>query len=409
MNVLKNNMNNSDLDNLFGDNTQETHDKQDNDIVQKEDINSNKSAPELLNNEQKTIILKRWQESDGEQDENKIPSIEELCELAWPGMKYNGQHKQGRAIKKFLAEHDLKPKTKTEYTPKGLLSLSAENKEYILNNPNMRALEISKILFNNPNLTNRHQETLTILNYQKELEKEGGYKKEIKDDEISEEYRPPKKIEESCARINRNVNGANFDYKKLTPTQKKCCQMLMSYLGSLRFSHHLNLINNADDRRLYENTYIKYIYDKTDLSQEDLDQYLTLANEAVMESSIKRTIAMLEEEQQRERDEQGKMSMSIVETLKISRDEYNSCIKRQQGLYKALEVERSKRLNERIGPQFTLLNIVEEMKNEEKRKALVAEAEKRNDKLKDEIKRLSGLDELICRIYGVDEDLVING
>ena len=40
---------------------------------------------------------------------------------------------------------------------------------------------------------------------------------------------------------------------------------------------------------------------------------------------------------------------------------------------------------------------------------LVLEAEKRNDKLKGELKRLSEMDEIIARLYGIDEDLVING
>jgi hypothetical protein len=171
----------------------------------------------------------------------------------------------------------------------------------------------------------------------------------------------------------------------------------------------MGLVNNIDDKKLLENTYIKYIYDKPDLTQEDLDQYIILANEAVMASSIQRTIALLEREQERSLDNDGKISMAIVEALKTSRDEYNSCIKRSQSLYKSLTEERGKRLSERIGPQFTLLNIVEEMKNEERRKNLIKEAEKRNDKIKGEIKRLSDMDEMIVRIYGIDEDLIING
>jgi hypothetical protein len=201
----------------------------------------------------------------------------------------------------------------------------------------------------------------------------------------------------------------NYDYKKLTPSQKKNAMTLISYLHNMRFSHQMSLINNENERRLLENTFIKYIYDKPDLSQEDLDQYIILANESVMASSIQRTISMLEEEQVRSLSETNKISMTIVDALKTSRDEYNACIKRQQSLYKALDIERSKRLSERIGPQFTLLNIVEEMKNEERRKTLIAEAEKRNDKLKGEIKRLSEMDEMIARIYGIDEDLIING
>jgi hypothetical protein len=49
------------------------------------------------------------------------------------------------------------------------------------------------------------------------------------------------------------------------------------------------------------------------------------------------------------------------------------------------------------------------MKIEERRKKLIEDAEKRNDKIKGEIKRLESAEERICRIWGIDEDLIING
>ncbi len=128
-----------------------------------------------------------------------------------------------------------------------------------------------------------------------------------------------------------------------------------------------------------------------------------------MESSIKRMIAMLEGEQQRTLDETGKLNMALIEAIKTSRDEYNACRKRQDSLYKALDVERSKRQNERTGPQFTLLSIVEEMKYEERRIALIQDADKRNEKIKGEMERLSTMDERFVRLYGIDLDLVLNG
>lgn len=397
-------MSNSDLDKLFGDSKElnKAENLENSALVNSE--TKEKSVSELLNNEQKVLILKRW-----ETNQEDPPSIEELCELAFPGKNFDGRSKQGREIKKYLLEHDLKPKTKTEYSPKGLLILKLEEQEFIKNNPNMKGAEIASALWNKPFFANNSIEVRTILNYQKELEESGQYKKITDDDETTEEFRPPKTIEQAAARINRNIHSANYDSKKLTPTQKKQCQMLISYMHNPRFVHHMGLTVNADDRALFQNTFVKYIYDKTDLSQEDLDQYLALANEAVAESSIKRTILMLEKEQEKAIQETGRIQMNIVDAIKTSRDEYNACRNRQDKLYKALEIERSKRLNERVGPQFTLLSIVESMKMEESRKTMILEAEKRNEKLKGEIKRLSEFDSLITQWFGTDEDVVING
>ena len=412
-------MEDKDLDELFGDDKQELHDKQSKGIVQNNDIvanfppESNKALPtdaKLIKNatelsdEQKLLILKRW-----EQDPENPPSIEELCEIAYPGQSKDGRSREGRLIKKYLSELNFQPKTKTEYEKKGDLPLSNEQREFIKNNPNMRATEIACVIFDKSFLTALSQETRTVLNYQKELEKNTDFKKEIEDNDAGQEYRPPKTLEHACARINRNVDGVNYDSKKLTPTKKKQCFNLISYLHSYRFSHHYNLINSSEDRKLFENVFLKYIYNKGDLSQEDLDQYLALANEAVAESSIKKNILRLEQEQERSLAETGRLQMNLVDAMKVSRDEFNACRGRQDKLYKALEVERAKRLNERVGPQFTLLNIVEAMKNEERRRTMLEEAEKRNNKIKNELVRLSAFDEIVCQIHGIDEDLIING
>jgi len=374
------------------------NDKQDGFIAQNEDIH-------VLTEQDKLDLLKMWDDNS-----QNPPSIEELCEKIRHGQKLDGRSKLGRSIKKYISSLNLPPPTtKTEYKGKGLLPLTDEQKEYIANNPNMKASEIACVLFEKNFLPALSQEVRTVLAFQKELENQGIYQKEIEDDADIKEYRPPKTLEHACARINKNIDGANYDSKKLTPTQKRQCMMLISYLHSFRFSHHFNLINESNDRKLFENTFVKYIYNKNDLSQEDLDQYLALANEAVAESSIKRTILMLEKEQEKSVQETGRIQMNLVDAIKTSRDEYNACRKRQNDLYKALEIERSKRLNERVGPQFTLLNIIEAMKNEERRKAIILEAEKRNEKLKEEVNRLSGLDSIICEIYGTESDLIING
>ena len=66
-------------------------------------------------------------------------------------------------------------------------------------------------------------------------------------------------------------------------------------------------------------------------------------------------------------------------------------------------------MDDRKGSVGTLLNIIEEVKNEDSRKQLAKAAEERNLKLKDEFKRLNDLDEIIVRIYGLDEETILNG
>ncbi len=367
-----------------------------------DNISDDKKEIVNLTNEQQLSVLKCWDSRP-----TNPPSIMELIELVFPDIEEklkDSRSRFGRIIKEYLISKDLK---QPAVPPSAPPSLKDEDKEYIINNcSTMNIMELSKEIWKNPRIGPNTLEVRLVKEFIKnEVPKESLYDK----NENLETFKPPKTIDQACARINTHVEGANFDGKALTPTQRKQCTKLMDYMCNFRFAHHFNLITDDDDKKLFQNTFVKYIYDKTDLSQEDLDQYLTLANEAVMESSIKRMISMLEGEQKRTLDETGKLNMTLVEAIKTSRDEYNACRNRQDKLYKALDVERSKRMNERIGPQFTLLNIVEEMKKEETRKILVLEAEKRVDKLKGEIDRLSAFDDSILRIWGADTDMFING
>lgn len=399
-------MDNQSLENLFDnpeDNKQETHDKQDNFTVQKNNNDSNKLNDELSNQDQ-LILLKAW-----EANPEDPPSIEELCEKIRQGQHLDGRSKIGRNIKKFLADKDLKATTKTEYNPRPKFELTESQKEYVRNNTNMSSLEQSRILWNNPNLFPLSKENRAVIEYRAQLKKEGVIFENDNEDESAEEYRPPQRLEHACARINKNVDGANYDIKKLNGNQKKNAMTLINYLRNMRFAHQMGLINNSNDRNLLENTFIKYIFDKPDLTQEDLDQYIILANEAVMASSIQRTIQMLEQEQERSLNETNKISISLVDAIKTSREEYNSCVGRQQKLYKALTEERSARLEGKIKDNATVLNLVEAWKQKEMRDKMIQIANKRKQKVSEEIDRLETMDELKVRLLGISKDEVLEG
>ncbi len=358
--------------------------------------------PFILSNEQKVLILKRWEQLP-------IPSIMDLLELILPGQKLDGRSMPGISIKKLLSEHGLKAETKTEYKEKGPIKLTIEQEEFIRNNISTmpRPFEMAKEIFQNPRLSPASKEVKAVIEFVKTLP---SYIMNNDEDGLEAEYKPPKRIEHVLARIFKYVKDNKIDKDKLTPQNKKCAEALIGYLHDYRLIHQINTYSEIDDKKLFESSFISYCWDKSDLSAEDVHLYIILCTEVVMSASIQRTINMLQAEQDRQMEEgEGKLSMSLIEAVNVARTEYNSSVKRQETLFKGLITERSKRLNERVGPQFTLLNIVEEMKNEERRKALILDAEKRNERIKDELKRLDSAEERICRIWGLDENLVING
>ena len=348
----------------------------------------------VLSNIQKELVLNRWK------DESKTPpSIAELLKLAFPKENLDGRSRAASLIKELLVENGCDV---SERVDKDDGELKPEHKEYIRNNcSSMKIMEMARVLFGN----NIQPGSMEVKQISALVRSFGGEK----NDDIKE-YVAPNTVDRTVARIREYVEEAkNWDAKKLTPGQKKNVEALMNYLASRRLKHQIDSYEEAEDKELFESSFIKYVYDKPDLTQENCDQYVLLCSEILKGSQIQKTINMLQREQDRFLNEDGRVSMAVVEAVKTARQEHRDCIKTQQALYKSLTQERSEKLNERIGASFTLLNIVEEMKNEERRIALVKMAEERNSKIKGEISRLSQLDETIVRIFGIDESLVLNG
>jgi hypothetical protein len=355
-----------------------------------------------LSNEQKLAVLKCWNS-----DPLSPPSISDLVKLTFPSApSFDGRTKYGRAIRFFLSEKGLEATT-SEFKAKGFIELSEEQKEYILNNANaMKPLEMARVLFKNPNLAVTSQEARSVFNHIKTLDI--NLVLNTGDETPTEDYKPPKTVDHVVARINKYKRDAGFDAKKLSPRQKKQCSSLISYLHTYRFIHQMNTYQSVGDRTLFESTFIKYAFDKEDLTEEDVDQYIILAGEVVIASSIQGTISLLQEEQDRIVAEQGKMSMVLVEAINTARTEYNASVKRQQSLYKDLVHERSKRIKaEKEGA--SILNLVALWKEEKSRKQLLKIGEDRKVKLKEAIDELSTMEDVKARIYGISEAEILDG
>ena len=109
-------------------------------------------------------------------------------------------------------------------------------------------------------------------------------------------------------------------------------------------------------------------------------------------------------------DTEGRrISMSLVDAINTAQTEYNQCVNRQQKLLESLKEKRSDRLKKQIKENASILNLVQLWKEEENRKKLVKLAEIRKKTVKDEIEKLSTIDEVKARIMGITEGEVSDG
>jgi hypothetical protein len=358
----------------------------------------------ILTEEQQLKLLNEWNNRP-----DNPPSLVELVKLAFDRDDLDGRSKEGKAVKAFLASRQIKPKKSHEYQAKGLLELSPEHKEYVSNNCHtMTAVEMAKILFKNEALTNLSQETRSILEYMKNIPSNVRFNNLENQNIPTEEYRPPKSEERMIAKINRYILDG-IDKNKLTHKHKKEINSLIGYMNTYRFSHQINLYDDEKDRELFESSFVRYTYDKSDLTQEEVDQYIVLSTEVVISSNIQQTINVLQNQIDIATQEDGKIPMALVEASNTARKEYNDCVNRQQKLLNDLKVKRSERLSKQVKETASIINLVQMWKEEESRAKLLKMADMRKKVIEKEIDRLSSMDEIKCKILGISKDEILNG
>ena len=66
-------------------------------------------------------------------------------------------------------------------------------------------------------------------------------------------------------------------------------------------------------------------------------------------------------------------------------------------------------MSKQVQENASILNLVETWKEEESRKELIKMAELRKKAVKDEVEKLSTIDDIKARIFGLSEEEAING
>ena len=357
-----------------------------------------------LTQEQQDQIILTWNDN-----KENPPSLHDLTKKVFSDIPdLDGRSVYGKAIKKFLASRDLKIKTKSEYTPKARVEFSQDQKDYITNNAStMSAVELARDLFNDYNLNNLSIEARSIQEYLSTLPSQvKNVQTDIEEDQ--EDYKPPKNLERALVRVNKYVlNGLDKD--KLTGRQKKELNSVISYAHTYRFLHQIGTYTTQVDRDLFESSFIRYTYDKADLTQEEVDQYIVLATEVVISSSIQATIQVLQNQIDQEVNSGQKIPMVLVDAITSARTEYNQCVSRQQKLLNDLKVKRSDRISKQVQENASILNLVMLWKDEDTRREMIKMADMRREVLKDEIGRLTSMDDVKARIFGITEEEVLNG
>jgi len=356
-----------------------------------------------LTEKQKEEILNEWNSRA-----DNPPALLELIRIAYPDRpELDGRSKEGREVKAFLATRKIKAHGAHEYQAKEKIDLTEEQKQFIDNNASMmRGREMACVIFADSSLTNLHQEVRVVNEYVKTLDLEPY---ENTNEVPVSEYKSPRTFDKTVYRINKFVNNG-IDRNKITSSVKKSVDSLINYLSTFRFSHQINTYSSQTDRDLFESSFIRYTYNKPDLSQEEVDQYIVLSTEVIIAASIQRRTERLQQllDAAAEDTEGRRIAMALVDAISSAQTEYNQCINRQQKLLEHLKQKRSDVLKNKIKENASVLNLVQLWKEEETRKKLIKLANIRKKAVSDEVQNLTDMDEIKCKIMGLSKGEVLD-
>ncbi len=355
----------------------------------------------ILTPEQEQLVRDFW---------DKIP-LAELTQKAFNNPELDGRSEEGRAIKDWLARRNLT--AKTAGSPKGNpIVLTDDQKKYIENNAqSTSALSMARTLFNNPKICPLNNEFEAVNDYVKSL----GINVQKPVSQLAEaQYVAPKSIARLIPRVNKYVtrdfaeDKVFFNADKLKPEQEKALKALLGYMNVYRFGYEINKFNKEMDREIFESSFIRYAYDKPDLLEEEVDQYISLCSEIVSAAQIDRHIADLDDQydefKESDDGEKKKLSLTFVEMIDKARAKKKDAQERIDKGFKTLTATRADRIKKRQQANATILNLVEAWRNEKKRKEMLELAKFEKNKERREVDRIETLDDVSALIAGISKE-----
>lgn len=364
---------------------------------------SNKKDEIVLNEEQEETILKMWNEG--------VQDLKPLI-VACFGDNYDGRSKQGFAVKKFLSSKKLKAKpAHVRFSKTDQITLTKEQEEFIINNVERNSvLELTKEIFNNQYLTNLSAEFKVVARY---IELSGlvQYRTGTDEDVPLGDYKPPKNFDQAITRINRYKLDAFDKSRELTQIEKGGIKALIKFLHTPRLTRELSSITDEGLRILFESSFVRFTYNKPDLTEEEIDAYINLCLDIVGETTIRRQIARLSrlQNQQAENTEGARMSVALATSIHDAQTELDQNRKRQEKLRESLQGKRISRIDKVLQENASILNLVALWKSEKDREKMIKLADFQNERLSKEIDRFTDMDEVRAKVMGVSKEEILNG
>lgn len=351
-----------------------------------------------LTEEQKTKILTACNAP------GKPPSLKELCILVF-GPGSDGRDKRARWVKEFCGQMGKEFSVSYVYNKvTEEINFTDDQKEFIKNHSNeMNSLEIARVLWGDVTLTPLDSRCRAV---RRQLDELAVYNPKTDDDLAVEDYTPPHTILQAAIKVNLYVRDAlPKDVIEKDTRVRKNLDCLVRFCHNPRYLSLINSIQNNLDRTLFESSFIRYLYNiGDDLSEMDLDAYISLCLEVVNRTKLQRELEKLNDCRDNSVDSDQRLGIAVVQMIGEIHKAIDNNEKRQSVLRNSLEGTRSKRMEQKLQANASVIQLVDAWRNEEKRKRMLNLAKLRREKVAKSIEQLDTMDAIKVEIFGQDRE-----
>lgn len=344
-------------------------------------------------------------------------TLDQLTKFVFDDPNIDGRSVKGRELKQWLIENSVAFKTSGARASESKaetanFELEKEQKEFIeANIEKMRPMEMARILWPKKKISPLNREFRSLQEYIVEIRPDA-----IADSDKSagEAYVPPQSIYRLVPKINsyitryklENIKPLPINEKLIPEAELKNLRSVLNYLNTDTFVLSINIYELVQERELFESKFIRYVYDKPDLTEEEVDQYILICDKSVSLHQIRRNIQTLQKEINTNLEsgdvEKKKVAMSFIELLNAYRAKESDAESVLDKTIKGLVGTREKRLQGRLQNNATVMNLVTAWQDEEKRRQLLALAEKQREAQREAVDKLHNMDAVVSLIAGFD-------
>jgi hypothetical protein len=330
-------------------------------------------------------------------------NLNELTQKCFNNESLDGRSKEGRLIRQFLIENEIKFAT-TRRPKKDEIEFSQQEKDFIIQQAEtgLSSLRIAEIIFPDRDIKPLSNEQRCVLEAIKEINPDVIPSQDVG---LLTSYIAPKSTSRIIKKIN-DATGGDLQEDKLNRQYKIRAEKLGINLNNSRFIRIMNNYLSREDRELFEQEFIRLTWDKPDITADEINLYLNVCKEIINLEVVSKHLNKLNELFD-EANDQSDMTNRLSEIIKSKSGEYHQCETRIENLTKKLQGDRAERMKSKNKENASILSIVQLFQEQDERNNMVRIAEMQKELVREEAHRLEGMSEWRARVLGVHQDDVI--